>query len=165
MVSEWEAAWTHDPWRKDKNMNRFLFGPENCVSCVGPQRGEGRRGGGGTATSEAIIWGWDHCLAPSLHAYGSERLSSPSSTTGCVISSLSPPRCARTFFFFFFKGILSILSAGCFSHHSLYLFSDNESIIFAVWKIDGFIRLCVLNVYHMMCAHALSEHGSEAAGR
>lgn len=68
-------------------------------------------------------------------------------------------------FFFFFRGVLSILSAGCFSHHSLYLFSDNESIVFAVWKIDGFIRLCVLNVYHMMCAHALSEHGPEAAGR
>lgn len=35
-----------------------------------------RRGrGGGGATSEAIIWGWDHCLAPSLHAYGPQRLS------------------------------------------------------------------------------------------
>lgn len=69
------------------------------------------------------------------------------------------------FFFLFFRGVLSILSAGCFSHHSLYLFSNNESLIFAVWKIDGFIRLRVLNVYHAMCAHALSEHGSEAAGR
>lgn len=104
---------------------------ELCWAWGGQREGRGREWGGGTATSEAIIWGWDHCLAPSLHAYGSERLSQPSSTTGCVISSLSPPRCARTFFFFFFKrGILSILSAGCFGHHRLYLFDNNKKHIF-----------------------------------
>lgn len=96
-----EAAWTRDPLEGGQKYELgLIWSRELCVSSVGPARGPG----GGTATSEAIIWGWDHCLAPSLHAYGSERLSQPSSTTGCVISSLSPPRCARTFFFFFFLG-------------------------------------------------------------
>lgn len=69
----------------------FLFGPENCVSCVG--LGEG----GGEAPQvkqlfedEIIVWLY-HCEA----VWPTE--AQPSSTTGCVISSLRPPPCAKTF--------------------------------------------------------------------
>lgn len=109
--------------------------------------GEGKEGewgggsvGGGTATSEAIIWGWDHCLAPSLHAYGSERLSQPSSTTGCVISSLSPPRCARTFFF---RGIFVHIACRLLRSSDFSSSTTIKSTFFTVWKTERLINLCI----------------------
>lgn len=60
---------THDPQRKDKICTGSYLVQRTVWAVFGSERA------GETATSEAIIWGWDHCLAPSLHAYGPERLS------------------------------------------------------------------------------------------
>lgn len=60
---------THDPQRKDKICTGSYLVQRTVWAVFSSERA------GETATSEAIIWGWDHCLAPSLHAYGPERLS------------------------------------------------------------------------------------------
>lgn len=80
------------PSEEGQNMYWFLFGPQNCVSCVCLSEG------GGWKRHK-----WSNYLRMrSLFGSISSRLwpseAQPSSTTGCVISSPRPTPCARTFF-------------------------------------------------------------------
>lgn len=92
-AAEGKAEWKpSNSWPSEEGQNTcwFLVGSENCVSCV-------RLGGGGVRHK------WSNYLRMrSLFGSIPSRLwpteAWPSSTTGCVIPSLRPPRRERTFF-------------------------------------------------------------------
>lgn len=99
MLRRWNqkgSCLSHDPLTRTKNALVLILSQELYELCSA----EGREGGE-TATSNYLGM---RSLFGSISSRLWPRETQPSSTTGCVISSLRPPQCTRTFFSGFGRG-------------------------------------------------------------